>query len=70
MEQLKEDYERRVVTIMNRIKELERDAPNCETIVRLKIKASCYRTFIHELGQALQHDRGLAIDMNELKTTK
>ena len=44
MEQLLEDYKRRLATIKKM-----RYGKNATTILRLDIKAACYRTFISEL---------------------
>jgi len=49
MEELKEDYERRLKTVMEAIAKGGNDL----TIMRLGTKASCYRTFISELEKAL-----------------
>jgi hypothetical protein len=50
MEQLKEDYERRLKTILAELNDYPVDI---EKETRLEIKASCYRTFIAELNRAL-----------------
>ena len=52
MKQLKEDYERRLKTVMT---ELEKGG-NDLTINRLGTKASCYRTFLTEINRALNID--------------
>jgi hypothetical protein len=50
MEELKEDYERRLKTVLAELK----DCPlNIEKESRLETKASCYRSFIAELNRAL-----------------
>ncbi len=50
IEELKEDYERRLKTALAELK----DCPlNIEKKVRLETKASCYKTFIAELNRAL-----------------
>ncbi len=49
MKQLIEDYERRLNTVIKLITEEGNDL----TINRLRTKASCYRTFLIELNQAL-----------------
>ena len=50
MEELKEDYERRLKTILIELKNCTLDI---EKETRLKTKASCHRTFIAELSRAL-----------------
>jgi len=50
MKELKEDYERRLKTVLA---ELENKVLNIEKEARLETKASCYRTFIAELNRAL-----------------
>jgi hypothetical protein len=49
MEQLLEDYSRRLETLATEIEK----SVNAEKITRLNIKASCYRTFISELKKIL-----------------
>ena len=49
MKQLKEDYERRLKTVMKEIAKGGNDL----TINRLGTKASCYRTFLTELDRAI-----------------
>lgn len=51
MEKLKEDYERRLQTVMNEINRGGNDQDT--TIYRLSTKASCYRTFIAELNKLI-----------------
>ena len=49
MKELKEDYERRLKTVLAELK----DCPlNIEKEARLETKASCYRTFIAEMNRA------------------
>lgn len=50
MKELKEDYDRRLKTVLAELK----DCPlNIEKEAILETKASCYRTFIAELSRAL-----------------
>ena len=48
IEQLIEDYQRRLKTVMTEIQKGGNDLP----IIRLSTKGSCYRTFIAELERA------------------
>jgi len=50
MKELKEDYERRLKTVLAESKDCPLDI---EKESRLETKASCYRTFIAELNRAL-----------------
>ena len=50
MKELKEDYERRLKTVLAELKDCHL---NIEKEARLETKASCYRTFISELNRAL-----------------
>lgn len=52
MKELKEDYERRLKTVLAELK----DCPlNIEKETRLATKVSCYRTFIAELNRVLTY---------------
>lgn len=60
MKELKEDYERRLKTVLEELKDLKtvlaklKDCPlNVMKKERLETKASCYKTFIAELNRAL-----------------
>ena len=61
MKELKEDYERRLKTVLI---ELKNCPLNIENETRLETKASCYKTFIAELGRELREisARGSALD--------
>lgn len=50
MKELKEDYERRLKTVLEELRICEL---NVEKETRLETKASCYRTFIAELNRLL-----------------
>ncbi len=53
MNELIEDYQRKI----NTINELLKDSSNSEdTIKRLKIKVGCYRSFLTDLNRALNID--------------
>lgn len=52
MEQLIEDYKRRLFTIQQMIE--EDDQKNVIKTTRLQTKASCYRTFITELESTVE----------------
>ena len=53
MNELIEDYQRKI----NTINELLKDSSNSEeTINRLKIKVGCYRSFLTDLNRALNID--------------
>lgn len=51
MEQLKEDYERRLQAAETMLK--EKDYSSTAQAERIKTKASCYRTFIAELTKEI-----------------
>lgn len=61
MEQLLEDYKRRLVNIK---KEIDKGFI-CDA-VRLKTKASCYRTFIAELEREIAKSKPENIDDNTI----
>jgi hypothetical protein len=58
IEELIEDYNRRIKTVNNAMKELESEGwegcPDNPTYARLSTKLSCYRTFVAELQKTLK----------------
>lgn len=56
MEQLLEDYQRRLKTITEMINNLPSDCPDKPEHIRLTTKRSCYKTFISELKKAIKHE--------------
>lgn len=49
LEQLIEDYQRKLVTIQKEIDKLNTNCPDNPTYARLTTKQGCYRTFLTEL---------------------
>lgn len=53
MEQLLEDYKRRLATANAELDKFEYNCPDNAKYVRYQTKAECYRTFIAELEREL-----------------
>lgn len=58
MKQLLEDYKRKLISLNKMIKDDKENPFNeLEKTLRLRTKASCYRTFITELERAIENEK-------------
>jgi uncharacterized protein Yka (UPF0111/DUF47 family) len=55
METLLEDYKRKLKTVIELLLRVPTQIPERADSIRLKVKASCYRTFITELEREIKN---------------